>query len=135
MKIIKANSNTNYPAFDVAEVETLGLKDMQDMVGGLIECLHMGYGVDCWLNDEGKLLGLSPNFFLVNSGSIIDVVCGDVFFASSNEEGETIGLTDEQVDWLLGILSERVAPVLIDDEVAFIPCVEFPPTEPAQVGV
>ena len=87
---------------EVKEVEKLELEDMQELVGGLVECMRIDFGVDdypvfadVWLNEEGKINNLNPNFALFNEDGIVDVVVGDVFIADSRD-GETIGLSDEQ---------------------------------------
>lgn len=86
---------------EVRTIETLELEDMQELVGGLIECFHVGNGVDMWLNDMGKLIDLPLNIAIGSQDKrVLDTIHGDVFFASGNEEGETIGLTDEQVEWV-----------------------------------
>ena len=88
----------------VKEIEKLELNDMQDMVGGLIECLHVGNGVDMWLNDCGKIWDMPINVLLgveEPERQIIDSIHGDIFFASGTDEGETVGLTDEQVGYVM----------------------------------
>ena len=86
---------------EVKTIEKLELEDMQEMVGGLIECLHVGNGVDMWLNDEGKLFNLPLNIVIGSQDKeILDTIQGNVFFAGNNNLGETIGLSDEQVDWV-----------------------------------
>lgn len=92
-----------------------GLSNMQALVapeGGdasrsMIECVYIPalseHGVDLWVNEEGKFNGCRPNF-QIHDGQ--DIVMGPVFFAATDEEGDTIGLTDEQVtvveNWLKG---------------------------------
>lgn len=81
------------------------LEDLQEIVGGYIEIPFLGdvfnsNGIDVIINEEGKLIeGLKPEIAIVNeaSGQILDIVYGNCIFASHNEEGETIGLTDEQI--------------------------------------
>lgn len=86
---------------EVREFDKLELADMQNMVGGLIECFHVGNGVDMWLNDEGKLLPLPINLAIGSQDKeILDTIHGDVFFASGNGEGDTVGLSEEQINWV-----------------------------------
>lgn len=73
-------------------------------VGGLIECvtLHDKEGVDMWVNESGKIEGLDQNptatALWVDMYDLTDVICGDVIITGgSDEEGFTLGLTDEQV--------------------------------------
>lgn len=66
---------------------------MQELVGGNIE-LYSFPDWDCWLNEEGKLIGLLPNFPLVRNGEVVDIVMGDVFFSRSDGE-DIASVTDE----------------------------------------
>ena len=91
-----------------AEVETesdgsLPLETMQSMVGGWFErwCLH-GHGLgglDLFLNEEGKLNGLSYNpKATVLSGIAMhgDCIVGDAFVCGHDNEGRSVGLSDAQ---------------------------------------
>jgi hypothetical protein len=53
------------PAMFVASTKPPRLADLQGAVGGYVECVRFGgldgWGVG-WLNEEGKLEGLAPNF-------------------------------------------------------------------------
>lgn len=86
----------------IKEVEdSFDYKDMQEIVGGLIENLSVTDRVDMWLNDEGKLLPLPTNIFLSYGGKLCDSVQGDIFFTTHNDEGDTTGLDeeDEKIIW------------------------------------
>jgi len=37
------------------------LRELQGVVGGFIERLALGGGVELWMNEEGRILGLKPN--------------------------------------------------------------------------
>lgn len=56
---------------------------MQQLVGGHIETLRISDNVILVMNEEGKLLGLEPNFFL---GAIGDTIVGPVLVVG--EDGE-----------------------------------------------
>lgn len=78
---------------------------LRDAVDGYIECANVKHNIDIWLNEEGKLIGLEPNrlataLFWDKWGIGTDIIVGDVFLATNNEEGETIGLNKEQIDYL-----------------------------------
>ena len=91
-----------------AEVETeengnIPLKTMQSMVGGWIERweLHGGgiEGLDLFLNEEGKLKGLSYNPKATLLTAILmhgDVSVGDTFVCAHDGEGRSVGLSDAQ---------------------------------------
>ena len=78
---------------------------LRNAVGGWIECANVEHNIDIWLNEEGKLIGLEPNrlataLFWDKWGIGTDIIVGNVFLATNDEEGETIGLTKEQIDYI-----------------------------------
>jgi len=79
---------------------------IRDAVDGYIECVHLpSIGVDMWCNEEGKLIGLPQNdfasLFFQKDYGVFDSVRGDVIFTGGvDKEGETLGLTDTQLDEL-----------------------------------
>ena len=91
------------------------LENMQKLVGGHIECVAfsgspiLGRGVDLWCNEEGKLLGLSQNRMFPDG---TDLIAGTFFLAAHDGEGETVGLTDEEVREVIAAL--EAWPMLID---------------------
>lgn len=90
------------------EVESFGFRDMQDVVGGLLEHVSVSDTVDMWINDEGKLLGLPTNLFLAYNGRIYDSVQGDILFSSHDDEGETIGLSKDDEKVVMGMYNRLV---------------------------
>lgn len=82
------------------------LEDLQKIVGGYIEIPFISKvfndnGIDVIINEEGKLIeGLKPEIAIVNEkqGNILDIVYGNCVFASHDEEGNTIALTEEQIE-------------------------------------
>ena len=81
------------------------LEDLQKIVGGYIEIPYLGKTfrdnvIDVIINEEGKFVeGLKPEIAIVDKerGQVLDIVYGNCIFASHDEVGETIGLTDEQI--------------------------------------
>lgn len=92
------------------------LEDLQKIVGGWIEIPFLSHkfrdnGIDVIINEEGKFIdGLKPEIAIVNEerGVILDIVYGNCIFASHDEEGETIGLTEEQMQ----IVTEELETVI-----------------------
>jgi hypothetical protein len=81
------------------------LKNMQGVVGGYLEAITLdsvveGREVTVWLNEEGKLEQLKPNFAIIRKESLqlLDVVVGDVLITSCDDEGNTVGLNDEELE-------------------------------------
>jgi hypothetical protein len=80
------------------------LEDLQKIVGGYIEVPFLSEVfqenvIDVIINEEGKFIeGLRPEMAIVDkrNRAILDLVYGNCIFASHDDEGETIGLTEEQ---------------------------------------
>ena len=90
-----------------AEVETdkdsvLPVEALQDAVGGWFECWHLGEvgfpRLDMFLNEEGKLDGLSFNVVATRLSGILvhdDCIVGDVVVCTHNDESQSVGLSDK----------------------------------------
>lgn len=77
---------------EVREIDNT-LEAVQAIVGGHIETLRISDSVFCYLNDEGKLINLAPNFVITNGRKVCDIVCGPAVFFRSDGEGNEISLT------------------------------------------
>ena len=53
--------------------------------------------IDIICNDEGKLFRLPLNRSLTSDDQVYDVIAGNMILAASDEEGNTIGLSKEQI--------------------------------------
>lgn len=92
------------------------LEDLQKIVGGYIEIPFLGHkfrdnGIDTIINEEGKLIeGMKPEIAIVDEdrGNILDIIYGNCIFTSHDEEGETIGLNEEQIQ----IVTEELETVI-----------------------
>lgn len=99
----------------IEEVKEINLEYMQSVVDGLIEIPYLSeylykLGVDIVINEEGKINGLDPNMLVFNNKmEIADVLMGDILFASSNDDGKSIGLSNEQIEGVMKIFKENVA--------------------------
>lgn len=74
----------------------------QKIVGGYIESHDLetdsGLFVTFYCNEEGKLENLPYNFDLCRKGYKYDEACGTVVFVGEpDEEGQTVGLTPEDL--------------------------------------
>ena len=92
---------TNY----IQHFEQAPLRILQGIVEGLIEPIEITQGLTLWVNEEGKLAGKTPNFvatnFYTRKYGVVDIVVGTVVFTGgTDEEGETLGLTDETIQLL-----------------------------------
>jgi hypothetical protein len=70
-------------------------------------------GLSVWVDEEGLLNGLRPNVFAsalaIAAGGPAHLYVGDALFTAGAEDGELLGLTEDQVEALRSWLS--AAPV------------------------
>ena len=102
--IIKVDGTKSVAEFEVGDSYTL----LKDTVGGLIECVTLRDKnfADMWLNEEGKLLNFEVNPIATalweDMYGTTDYICGDVIITgNADDEGETLGLSDEEVSYFL----------------------------------
>lgn len=83
-----------------------GLEELQKIVGGYIEIPFLSrvfndHAIDMIINEEGKFIeGLKAEIAIVDEehGNILDIVYGNCIFASHDDEGETVGLNEGQIE-------------------------------------
>lgn len=68
------------------------LRSMQKAVGGLIEPINLEDDIIMVDNEEGKLIGLEGNRRVGR-----DIIAGTFFICGSNEEGDFVSLTEDQI--------------------------------------
>lgn len=78
------------------------LKALQNQVGGTIEHFYLHEyltkrSIDMWIDDEGKLKNLKPSILLFHDGKMIDYISGNCVFTRFDDEGNTYGLTDDDM--------------------------------------
>lgn len=84
-----------------------GCKPLQELVGGLIECPPCDDSrLSIFINEEGKLIGLEPNFY----GTAVwyaatpvmrgqDMLCGTVVVTGGvDDNGDTMSIPDDMRD-------------------------------------
>ncbi len=92
-----------------------GLEGSQAVVGGLIDVVRLAPGLDLVINDEGLLHGLEPNFSVLGGFGALAIV-GAVFFVGVDEEGDFVGLTDEQIGAVDAMWIAGHAGLLVPDD-------------------
>lgn len=116
MKVIVLSNSK----FEEKEIES-GLKALQEIVEGYIEIPYLSdklaeNRIDVIINEEGKLIdGMQPEIAIIHKGEIQDIIFGNCIFASSNDDGETIGLSDSQVNLIYKEL--KSGTILFENEV------------------
>jgi hypothetical protein len=82
----------------VVEIDN-SLDEMKAIVGGWIEIVSLGGGLDLCCNEEGKLMGLPPNVSLFGGQ---DIVAGDCFLLRHDDEGEAVSVTATDIKKYVG---------------------------------
>lgn len=85
------------------------LKDMQEMVGGLIDRVPTFFSeensYDFVFNDEGKMMGLPLNRYIFEKK---DAIAGNFMVVKGDDSiGEYINIEDEEIDFLLNQIKEK----------------------------
>ena len=109
MKIRVLVKELGKPA-EVREIENT-LEAFQAIVGGHIEALRIRDALCCYVNEEGKLLNLQPNFIIGRQYvSNVDIIVGTaVFFRSEDDEDSEISLTLTDILYLDRLLLDSDA--------------------------
>jgi len=106
-----------------ARVTEIGekLKDMQKVVGGLIQAIYPYeelVAIVC--GDESKLNGEQPNRALYDdTGNLYDVICG-TFFITGLSEDNFASIPDELVDKFLGMFRRPEVFMQVNDRIMVI---------------
>lgn len=106
-KILTVIKKANETKGKVLTVEDT-FETWNEIVGGYIETFPLTDDILILLNEEGKLMGLEPNFSIHCHGGYIETIVGDVAFVSFDEEDNFASLTDEHLEFLgmVGILDK-----------------------------
>lgn len=102
------------------------LKEMQGIVGGLIQPIYLDDSVALVCNDEGKLMDLPANRGLRDEdGVIYDIVCGTFFLCGAPASGDDFtSLTDEEIALYSKIFSVPKQFMNLDSRIIIFPCGE-----------
>ena len=90
---------------------------LRDSVDGFFEHIPVSaldkHSIDMWCNEEGKFRDdLEPSIVMVYQGKPYDVIVGNVVFTRTDNEGETISLTDEDITYIKKLFKK--APSVIN---------------------
>lgn len=106
--IINTNGSKSIVEFEAGNSYDL----LSGAVGGWIECVSLvSKNADLWLNEEGKLDGLPQNpigtALWTDEYGFTDIIVGNIIITGGvDNEGETLGLTDEQVNYFMNYDSQ-----------------------------
>ncbi len=57
-------------------------------------------GIDIWVNDDGKLLNMAPTVLIASKDGPVDILVGNVIFARSSQQGETLPLNNDDISFI-----------------------------------
>ena len=60
-----------------------------------------GKQLDIYCDEEGRYKENKPSIITKSDGRVVEIIWGNVFIVSHNDEGETISLTEEEIDAVL----------------------------------
>lgn len=105
----------------VQEFQDNELKVLQSVVEGLIEPVDLANTLTMWVNEEGKLIGKTPNPFATEAWfrkyDATDIVVGTVAFTGGTDaEGATLGLP-ENILAMLQTLADKFFANLTAEEI------------------
>jgi hypothetical protein len=100
--------NIAYLPIGNEEINVITIKDTLDakheLVDGWLECVMLPNKIDLWINETGLIDDLDLNFatFVIRNDELhlVHYIHGNVFFASHDEEGNTVSLNKEQIDYI-----------------------------------
>lgn len=94
---------------EVREIENT-LEAFQTIVGGHIEALRIRDDLCCYVNEDGKLLNMRPNFIIGRQYvSKVDIIVGPAVFFRSDDEGNEVNLTLTDILYLDRLLLDSDA--------------------------
>lgn len=86
---------------------------LKENVEGCIECVSFikdfrKKGIDLWINEEGKLIDLLPTIAILSDEEIVEILNGNIVFARVNDEGETLPLNDDDIEFIRKTLTKKI---------------------------
>ncbi len=106
----------NNEDYDLKEVQIEPkLSTYQEIVGGYIDCFRITDKLGFYVNDEGKLIDLDPSFLLVSDKKIVEIASGNAVFTKIDGKGDSISLTDEDIDLIKESFSHYTSSIPVMD--------------------
>jgi hypothetical protein len=122
----KALAITTLGEATIIDLNEGSLEKLQKAVGGYVQAVDLCEGVTMWCNEEGKMMSLPHNpfgqafwetAFPVSEFGRTDYIVGDIVLTGgADDEGDTLGLTTEEIElllqtvnWVTNIISPRIS--------------------------
>jgi hypothetical protein len=116
-KVVLVGSDLSFSLDEMPTGDDESLAYLQGKVGGWVQAVDLQgkmAGFTLWTNEEGKMNGLPFNdlatlIWELSYGAYTDIIVGDcVITGGADEEGDTIGLDAEQIDYLEQIVKDAL---------------------------
>jgi hypothetical protein len=88
---------------ELIDLSSGSLEKLQTAVGGWVQAIELSNELTLWCNEEGKMIGLEHNPLAQHLwdrafGAGTDYIVGTVVLTGgTDDEGDTIGITEEQI--------------------------------------
>ena len=122
----KALAITTLGEATIIDLNEGSLEKLQKAVGGYVQAIDLCEGLTMWCNEEGKMMSLPHNpfgqafwetAFPVSEFGRTDYIVGDIVLTGgADNEGDTLGLTGDEIEALLetvnyvtNIISPRIS--------------------------
>jgi len=122
----KALAITTLGEATIIDLNEGSLEKLQKAVGGYVQAIDLCEGLTMWCNEEGKMMSLPHNpfgqafwetAFPVSEFGRTDYIVGDIVLTGgADNEGDTLGLTNDEIEALLetvnyvtNIISPRIS--------------------------
>lgn len=115
-KVIVKNVNGDWEVRNQTFETTDSYEYIRGIVEGYVEAMRVRKDIVIWLNEEGKLLNMTPNVALVLEDTIVDFIVGNIVVTGVTEEGDTIPLNAEQVNYFIDMAhgKARIGDTIVD---------------------
>lgn len=103
---------TSYDDVIVREVGQIDYELLSTALDGMVEVVSVSDDIDIWVNEEGKIRQMPNNAYATllwnRVFSTPDIIAGTMIITGGLDEmGETIGLSDDNVDYVLGLIGKN----------------------------
>lgn len=85
-------------------------ESLKALIGGYLEGIHLGGGIDGFCHDEGKLIGFPPNVVCPTGALLV----GTLVFTRTDNEGDTVSVKDGDLEYVKGWLKDCKRPGRFD---------------------
>ena len=103
---------TSYDDVVVREVGQIDYELLSTALDGMVEVVSVSDDIDIWVNEEGKIRQMPNNTYATLLWNRVfntpDIIAGTMIITGGLDEmGETIGLSDDNVDYVLGLIGKN----------------------------